>query len=70
MDDNDIKNPFSDPEFRDMLLKKEGIKDNTGFDVLIPEDVNPENEMMKGIIRKLGLTNYVYQFTMFNGEEE
>ncbi len=50
MDDNDIKNPFSDPEFRDMLLKKEGIKDNTGFDVLIPEDVNPENEMMKGII--------------------
>lgn len=49
MDDNDIKNPFSDPDFRDMLLKKEGIKDNTGFDVLIPEDVSPENEM-KGII--------------------
>lgn len=49
MNDDDIKNPFSDPEFRDMLLKKEGIKDNTGFDILIPEDVTPENEM-KGII--------------------
>ena len=49
MNDDDIKNPFSDPEFRDMLLKKEGIKDNTGFDILIPEDVTPESEM-KGII--------------------
>ena len=26
MNDDDIKNPFSDPEFRDMLLRKEGIK--------------------------------------------
>ena len=49
MNDDDIKNPFSDPEFRDMLLKKEGIKDNTGFDILIPEDVTPESEM-KSII--------------------
>lgn len=49
MNDEDILNPFSDPEFRDMLLKKEGIKDNTGYDVLIPEDVSPENEM-KNII--------------------
>ena len=49
MNDEDILNPFSDPEFRDMLLKKEGIKDNTGYDVLIPEDVAPENEM-KSII--------------------
>lgn len=49
MNDEDILNPFSDPEFRDMLLKKEGIKDNTGYDVLIPEDVTPENEM-KNII--------------------
>ena len=49
MNDEDILNPFSDPEFRDMLLKKEGIKDNTGYDVLIPEDVTPENEM-KSII--------------------
>jgi hypothetical protein len=49
MNDEDILNPFSDPEFRDMLLKKEGIKDNTGYDVLIPEDVAPENEM-KNII--------------------
>ena len=49
MNDEDILNPFSDPEFRDMLLKKEGIKDNTGYDVLIPEDVAPESEM-KSII--------------------
>ena len=49
MNDDDIKNPFSDPEFRDMLLRKEGIKDNTEFDILIPEDVTPENEM-KSII--------------------
>ncbi len=49
MNDDDIKNPFSDPDFRDMLLKREGIKDNTGFDILIPEDVTPENEM-KSII--------------------
>ena len=34
MNDEDILNPFSDPEFRDMLLKKEGIKDNTGYDYL------------------------------------
>ena len=33
-------------------------------------DETIDGEMMKGIIRKLGLTNYVYQFTMFNGEEE
>ena len=48
MNEDDIKNPFSDPEFRDMLLEKEGIKDNTNYDVLIPEDVI-ETEM-KGII--------------------
>ena len=56
MNDDDIKNPFSDPEFRDMLLRKEGIKDNTGFDILIPEDVTPENEM-KSIISNTVMKN-------------
>lgn len=34
----EISNPFSDPAFRDRLLRKENIKDNTRYEIADPDD--------------------------------